>query len=122
MNKLEELRTRLGVTKFDMAEIIAIYAEAYQEGAEEADKIPEVLNKYETELLRQQEVIARLQQKNRNYRTGIKALQRAHEASLHREKALQENVSKRLDQLETEGPYSLVNFRFDSSIPSDVGY
>lgn len=122
MSKLEELRTRLGVTREDMADIIATYATSYQQGIEEADKIPQVLNKYEKELLRQQEVIARLQQKNRNYRSGMKQLQRAHEASLHREKALQENVSKRLDPPEVDGPYSRLSLRFNTSVPADAGY
>lgn len=122
MSKLRELRERLGVSEEDMRAIITTYAAAYATGDAEADLIPVVLNKYEDEMQRQQDVISRLQTKIRNYRSGIKQLQRAHEASLHREKALQDKVSKRLDELETGRQYDLVSFRFDTSVPADAGY
>ena len=127
MNKLEEMRTRLGVTQENMADIMSVYMAAAIAGGEDAaDTIPALLNKYEEEILRQQDVIARLQQKNRNYRTGIKALQRAHEASLHRENAESETINQLREfldrgnvcgvveydgQLIVAGPYSLVNFK-----------
>jgi len=129
--KLGELRTRLGVSTDDMASILYVYsAHASALGDKDADKIPEVLNKYEKEILRQQEVISRLQAKNRNYRTTVKGLQRAHEASLHREKALQGTVARTQEIADAQlrefvgcqvGSYSPVRFNNDEPL-GVVGY
>lgn len=83
MSKLSDLRTRLGITEDDFQTIIAVYYAAAAAGFEGADVVPDSLNKYEKEIVRLQEINDRLRNKNRNYRTGMKQLQRAHEATLH---------------------------------------
>lgn len=103
-------------------------ATALDTSTEDGDLIVGTLDKYEREIVRQREVIARLQKKVRNYRSGIKGLQRAHEASLHREKASQETAEQYraiaqemcshggcqiyVDQ-ESDAPYSPVRFNND---------
>jgi hypothetical protein len=92
-SELAEIRTRLGITEETFRDIIDTYnAGAIFTGDDFADVVPATLNKYEAEILRLQEANARLRKKNRNYRTGMKALQRAHEASLHREAAQRQTI------------------------------
>lgn len=126
MSKISDMRTRLGITESDFNTIIQVYMSSIPDaGIIAADKVPEVLNKYEEEILRQQEVINRLKNKVRNYRSGIKNLQRAHEASLHREAAQRQTIEYlaqgggvcQIIQVE-DGPYSPT--RFNNELPAGV--
>lgn len=82
------------------------------------DKLAVVLDSYEQEIIRLQEINGRLRNKNRNYRTGIKALQRAHEASLHRESVQQTTIeyltrndgSCQIVYDDGDGPYTPIRF------------
>jgi hypothetical protein len=122
-----EMRTSLGLSEATFRRIIDTYnAGAVFVGDDFANVVPDTLNAYEEEILRLREVNARLRNKNRNYRTGIKHLQRAHEATLHRLAAVQD-TSEQYRQLLVmhvggvdsgvtivhDGPYSPVHFDDD---------
>lgn len=96
MNKLEVRETIAGLSQDDIMEIGLGTAvlQRYSAYERSSDLIIQALQKYENEIIRQQEVIARLRQKNRNYRSGMKQLQKSHEASLHREDVLKDTVEQ----------------------------
>jgi hypothetical protein len=88
-----QMRTSLGLDEQTFNQIIETYnAGAIFVGDDFANVVPDTLNKYEEEILRLRAANERLRNKNRNYRTGMKALQRAHEASLHREAAQRDTI------------------------------
>ena len=102
---------------------------------ETGDTLATLLDKYEHEIIRLQEANARLRNKNRNYRTGMKSLQRAHEATLHRERVAQDGYAQLKELVEQggvcqvgyDGPYTPVRFNNEPAgqpvaLPSDYGF
>lgn len=89
--------------------------------------VAHALDSYENEIIRLREANARLRTKNRNYRTGIKQLQRAHEASLHREAAQRQTIEHlakggAVCQIIDDGMYAPVRFNNEQYATANVEY
>lgn len=92
-----------------------------------SESIIKTLDNYENEIIRLQSVNARLRNKNRNYRTGMKALQRAHESTLHKVAVAQSGYAQLKELVEqggacqvgNDGPYTPI--RFNNEQPLEVG-
>jgi hypothetical protein len=124
MKKIEVREQVAGLSRTMIAAIGALTAQLEVAGHEElSNAIVNTLDKYEEEIIRLQAANSKLRTKNRNYRTGMKSLQKAHEASLYREQATKESIAQ-LKQLIQDGavcgvregepiPYTPIRFNND---------
>lgn len=109
-------------------------ATAFELDEDTSEAIVRALDSYEKEIIRLRAVNGRLRNKNRNYRTGIKGLQRAHEATLHQLAAVKDTSEQYRELLvqaveglpqlcnnEVIGPYSPVRFNNDQR-QTDAGW
>jgi myosin heavy subunit len=95
MNKLEVRQEIATLSREQIMAIGQLTADLSAAGHDElSDTIVNTLDKYEEEIIRLQTVNSRVRTKNRNYRRTLKQLQRAHEASLHRENTLKQTVEE----------------------------
>ncbi len=91
MTPCEVRQTVASLTSNDVANIMAtLMAVDILDDNGVGELIAQTLTKYEDEIVRLNAVNSKLRNKNRNYRSGIKNLQRAHEALLHRFSAVQD--------------------------------
>jgi hypothetical protein len=103
MKKIEVREQVAGLSRTMIAAIGALTAQLEVAGHEElSNAIVNTLDRYEEEIIRLQAANSKLRTKNRNYRTGMKSLQKAHEASLYREQATKESIAQ-LKQLIQDG-------------------
>ena len=111
MNKFDIRQEVAEMTKEDIVRVgIALAALEHDPNHQRAsDLIVRAMDKYEEEIIRLRAANGRLRNKNRNYRTGIKNLQRAHEATLHRERVAQE-TNGQLKQIIEQGAVCGVDF------------